>query len=140
MLGTTLTLTCTLASSATLGKILGEERDPESILFWLLDFRDQVEQILEHHCHAGASKRKCDEDNGDVLLATQASETTAAALVMSRRCQTPKQEAELSIILLSERYQSPSCRTALPVEYGSNCFCRVLNSRGLLEFARDLGK
>jgi len=165
VLGAALALARDLATNETLGKILGEERDPEGVLFWLLDFREQAEQILKHH--VDRSGEDCKADRNDKLLATQVSETAAAALAMSRRCQSPKQEEELSFVSLRERYQSQlgplrfdgvdsmrnhlylvkvptpppsldarrlfkelsSYRRALPVEYGSSCFCRVLNSR-----------
>ena len=104
VLGAALALARDLATNETLGKILGEERDPEGVLFWLLDFREQAEQILKHH--ADRSGEDCKADRNDKLLATQVSETAAAALAMSRRCQSPKQEEELSFVSLRERYQS----------------------------------
>mmetsp|Transcript_35712 Transcript_35712/g.64312 ORF Transcript_35712/g.64312 Transcript_35712/m.64312 type:complete len:434 (-) Transcript_35712:354-1655(-) len=153
----------TLASTRGYSAIFGDKDDQEGILFWLLDFSEQAAQIIKHHSDSGLSK----EDQDDVLLATQVSEVAEVALKISRRCQSSKPEVELSVISISERYQSqlgplrfdsvesmqnqfylkkkpnasPSLntrllfkelaayRTALPVEYGSSCFCRVMNSR-----------
>merc|ERR1719464_1310921 len=169
-----LALTRMLASNDTLAPFLGDEHDQEGILFWLLDFREQGDQIIKHHHQraphrgshrAGSVLSKEDED--DVLLATEVAEVADVALKTSRRCQAPKPEADVSVISLRERYQSQlgplrfdsadsmqdqfflkkvphassslktrlifkelaAYRTALPVEYGSSCFCRVLSSR-----------
>mmetsp|Transcript_6675 Transcript_6675/g.12600 ORF Transcript_6675/g.12600 Transcript_6675/m.12600 type:complete len:560 (-) Transcript_6675:210-1889(-) len=152
-----------LSANEKLGAVFGDKQDQEGVLFWLLEFRDQAEQIKKHHSESGLSK----EDKADLLLATQVIEVADVALKISRRCQASKPEVELSVISLSERYQSqlgplrfdtvesmdnnfylkkvphasPSLntrnlfkelaayRTALPVEYGSSCFCRVINNR-----------
>ena len=92
----------TLASNETLGKIFGDKDDQEGVLFWLLDFSQQAEQIMNRNAELGWTK----EDQDDVMLATQVSEVADAALKISRRCQASKPEAELSVITLSERYQS----------------------------------
>ncbi|KAL7533495.1 hypothetical protein ACHAXR_005269, partial [Thalassiosira sp. AJA248-18] len=153
----------TLASNEKLGAIFGDSDDQEGILFWLLDFRQQADQIMNRNADLGWTK----EDEGDVMLATQVTDVADAALKMSRRCRASMPEAELSVISLSERYQSQlgplrfdsvetvqnhfflkkvptaspamntrllfkelaAYRTALPVEYGSSCFCRVINNR-----------
>mmetsp|Transcript_5580 Transcript_5580/g.15700 ORF Transcript_5580/g.15700 Transcript_5580/m.15700 type:complete len:560 (+) Transcript_5580:30-1709(+) len=157
----------TLASDVRLGVIFGEKDDPEGVLYWLIDFSRQAEAIR---------KRGSDDDvvvwsdaeQQDFLLAKQVAEVRDAALKVSRLCHTKKKPVEeLSVVSLSERYQSilgplrfetvdslsnhlflraaptaPSglnmrlrwkelCmfKAALPVEYGSSCFCRVVDSR-----------
>ena len=157
----------TLASDVRLGIIFGEKDDPEGVLYWLIDFSRQAEAIR---------KRGSDDDvvvwtdaeQQDFLLATQVAEVCDAALRVSKLCHTKKKPAEeLSVVSLSERYQSilgplrfqtvdslsnhlflrtaptappglnmrllfkelTAYRTALPVEYGSACFCRVVDSR-----------
>mmetsp|Transcript_6926 Transcript_6926/g.16503 ORF Transcript_6926/g.16503 Transcript_6926/m.16503 type:complete len:568 (-) Transcript_6926:195-1898(-) len=157
----------TLASDVRLGAVFGEKDDPEGVLYWLVDFSRQAEAI---------QKRGADDDvviwsdaeQQDYVLATQVAEVRDAALKVSRLCHSKKKPVEeLSIVSLSERYQSilgplrfetvdslsnhyflrtaptaPSgfnmrlrwkelCmfKAALPIEYGSSCFCRVIDSR-----------
>jgi ubiquitin-protein ligase len=142
--------------------LLGDEEDPETVLYWLKDFSQQCSAFMKRHQDNGWSK----EDEGDVMFATRVTEVADKAIKMSKRCLT-KSEEELVMIDFSTRYQSalgplrfdtvdsmpnhyflnkvpnaPSTlnmrqvfkeltayRTALPVEYGSSCFCRVINDR-----------
>ena len=110
-----LALTRVLASDDKLAPLLGDEHDQEGILFWLLDFREQGDQIIKHHHQpaphrgshrAGSSLSKEDED--DVLLATEVAEVADMALKTSQRCQLPKPDDtdDISVISLRERYQS----------------------------------
>lgn len=157
-----LDLTNTLISDTRLAVLLGDEEDPETVLYWLKDFSQQCSAFMKRHEDNGWSK----EDEGDVLFATRVTEVADKAIKMSKRC-LKKPEEELVMIDFSQRYQSalgplrfdtvdsmpnhyflkkvphaPSTlnvrqvfkeltayRTALPVEYGSSCFCRVINDR-----------
>mmetsp|Transcript_25288 Transcript_25288/g.50445 ORF Transcript_25288/g.50445 Transcript_25288/m.50445 type:complete len:547 (-) Transcript_25288:2170-3810(-) len=156
----------TLSSDFRLGTLFGQQDDQEKILFWLLDFSKQAEEILKRE--AGDCKLLIDPSSReDMLLATHVSEVAHLALRSSSRSHAGQKEAELSIITKSERYlealgplrfdtveempnhhflknsqAAPSTtnarllfkeltayRNALPVEYGSSCFCRVIDSR-----------
>lgn len=155
----------TLASSEKLGTVFGDDEDQEEPLYWLLDWSQQAKQILEHSADLNGGTKKAGQQ--DVKLAREVMEVADLALKISRRCQAPKHVADLSVISLTERYQSElgplrfdsvdsmqnhfflqtirsapaslntrnlfkelaGYRTALPVEYGSSCFCRVINSR-----------
>lgn len=96
------------------GEIFGEKDDPEGILYWLLSFKQQAEQFTKNNL--GSSKDNgsqeeviagwTKEDQNDVLLATHVSEVADLALKISKKCVSAKPEAELSVISLSERYQS----------------------------------
>ena len=157
-----LDLTNTIISDARLVVLLGDEEDPETVLYWLNDFSQQCSAFMKRHEDNGWSK----EDEGDVLFATRVKEVADKAIKMSKRC-LKKPEEDLVMIDFSTRYQSalgplrfdtvdsmqnhyflkkvpnaPSTlnarqvfkeltayRTALPVEYGSSCFCRVIKDR-----------
>jgi len=157
----------TLASDVRLGIIFGEEGDPEGVLYWLIDFSRQAEAIRRRGSDDDVVVWS-DGEEQDFLLATQVAEVCDAALKVARLCHTKKKPLEeLSVVSLSERYQSilgplrfqtvdslpnhlflrnaptappglnmrllfkelTAYRTALPVEYGSACFCRVIDSR-----------
>ena len=78
------------------------------------EFQQQAEQFTKNNL--GSSKDNdsqeeviagwTKEDQNDVLLATQVSEVADLALKISKKCVSAKPEAELSVISLSERYQS----------------------------------
>ena len=92
-----------LASDETLGAIFGDKDSPESVLYWLLDFSHQANDILKRRRpESGWSK----EEQGDLALAAQVCNVADAALKISRRCQTQKPVEELCLVTLSERYQS----------------------------------
>ena len=153
----------TLSSNEVIGTIWGDKDDQESVLYWLLDFRQQAKDIMKHHSDKGWST----EDQDDVALATLVTEVADMALKMSKRCMAAKPVADLCVVTMTERYQkklgplrfdsvdslqnhyflkktpaAPTAlntrllfkelaayRNALPVEYGSSCFCRVINNR-----------
>jgi hypothetical protein len=94
--------TLALATNASLGTIFGRKDELEGVLFWLLDFSQQAKDILNRQSGSGWTA----EDEKDKLLATQVIDVADAALKMSRRCHASKPIAELSVISLSERYQS----------------------------------
>ena len=85
------------ANNEKYGKIFGDKDDQEGMIFWLLDFKKQAEQMM--HGNAGL-------DEKDTALAKQVVEVANAALKMSRKCVSSKPQADLSVISLSERYQS----------------------------------
>lgn len=94
-----------LASDVRLGAVFGDEDDQEGVLFWLINFSNQAEQIMKR----GASSDVVvwsDAEQGDLLLATQVAEVKDAALKMSLICQEKKPVEELYVVSLSERYQS----------------------------------
>lgn len=93
----------TLAFDETLATIFGDKDSPESVLYWLLDFRNQAKDILKRPMPASGWSK---EDHGDVALATQVCSVADAALKISRRCQVQKPVEELCLVTLSERYQS----------------------------------
>lgn len=88
-----------IASDARLGILFGCKDNREEVLFWLLDFGRQAEQILKRE--AGSASQA----EGDLLLGTQVVEVADAALRISKLCQAGKPEAELSVVSLSECYQ-----------------------------------
>ena len=97
-----LTVCRTLASNERLGTIFGDKEDQEKPLYWLLDFKEQAQTLLKRNDESGWMK----QDEGDVLLGTEVSEVAEMALKISRRCIASKPVADLSVISLSERYQS----------------------------------
>jgi hypothetical protein len=98
-----LEVSLTLASDETLGTIFGDKDSAESVLYWLLDFSHQAKDILKRpKPESGWSK----EEQGDVALATKVCEAADAAMKISRRCQAQKPVEGLSLVTLSERYQS----------------------------------
>jgi hypothetical protein len=98
-----LEVSLTLSSDETLATIFGDKDSPESVLYWLLDFRNQAKDILKRPMPASGWSK---EDHGDVALATQVCSVADAALKISRRCQVQKPVEELCLVTLSERYQS----------------------------------
>ena len=54
----------TLSSNEVIGTIWGDKDDQESVLYWLLDFRQQAKDIMKHHSDKGWST----EDQDDVAL------------------------------------------------------------------------
>ena len=95
----------TLATNASLGTIFGHKDEPEGVLYWLLDFSQQAKDILNRLSGSGWTT----EDEKDKLLATQVIDVADSALKISRSCHASKPVAELSVISLSERYQSKLC-------------------------------
>lgn len=81
------------------GMIFGQKDEPDAVLYWLLDFRQQAKDILNRHLESGWTA----EDERDVSLATQVDDVANAAL---KRWGASKPVAELSVISLSERYQT----------------------------------
>ena len=92
---------CRSLSSDKYGDILGSHEDPESIMFWLLDFKSQAEGILMRHAANGFTEH----EQNDVLLATQVSEVAEAAMKVSKRCQAKKPTADLIMIDQGQVYQ-----------------------------------
>ena len=92
---------CRSLSSDKYGDILGSHEDPESIMFWLLDFKSQAEGILMRHAANGFTEH----EQNDVLLATQVSEVAEAAMKVSKRCQANKPTADLIMIDQGQVYQ-----------------------------------
>ena len=157
-----LDLTDTLVSDVRLARLLGDEEDQETVLYWLKDFSQQCSAFMKRHEDNGWSK----EDQGDVVFATRVKAVADKAIKISKRGQK-KPEEDLVMISFSARYQSAlgplrfdtvdsmtnhyflkkvpnapttlNCRqlfkeftayrTALPVDDGSSCFCRVINDR-----------
>ena len=95
----------TLATNASLGTIFGHKDEPEGVLYWLLDFSQQAKDILNRLSGSGWTT----EDEKDKLLATRVIDVADAALKITRSCHASKPVAELSVISLSERYQSKLC-------------------------------
>lgn len=98
-------LSRTLASDLRLGTIFGEKDDQEGVLFWLIDFSNQAEQIMKRSATADVVVWS-DAEQGDLMIATQVSQVKDAALQLSLLCQKKKPIEELSFVSLSERYQS----------------------------------
>jgi hypothetical protein len=89
-----------LATMASLGgEIFGHENDPEGVLYWLLDFRHQANDILKRQSASGWTA----EDENDLLLATKVDEV---AQLIYQNFHVSKTDAKLSVISLSEWYRS----------------------------------
>ena len=125
----------TLTTIPSLGGIIfGQKDEPEAVLYWLLDFRQQAKDILNRHLQSGWTA----EDERDVSLATQVDDVANAALKISKRCGASKPVAELSVISLSERYQTKlgplrfdtvdSMQTVSSFIEGYSIFARTLQS------------
>ena len=116
------------------GMIFGQKDEPDAVLYWLLDFRQQAKDILNRHLESGWTA----EDERDVSLATQVDDVANIAIEMSKRCGASKPVAELSVISLSERYQTKlgplrfdtvdSMQTVSSFIEGYSIFARTLQS------------
>ena len=92
-----------LASTETLGTIFGDKHSPESVLYWLLEFRHQAKDIVERPRPTWGWSR---EDHEDMALTTKVCEVADAALKISLQCQAQKAIDKICSETSSERYQS----------------------------------
>ena len=92
---------CRSLSSDKYGDLLGNHEDPDSIMFWLLDFKTQAEGILLRHSANGFTEH----ENNDILLATMVSDVADTAMKVSKRCQAKKPTADLIMIDQGQIYR-----------------------------------
>ncbi|KAL7479202.1 hypothetical protein ACHAW6_004943 [Cyclotella cf. meneghiniana] len=160
-----LDLTLSLSSKQEFATLLGDPNDFNSVVYWLDDFGQQVEQIVKHESTTISNKTR-NGDEFDIKFANRVIEVRDEAVKMTKQYNC-KLEEGLAKISFQERYQvelgpmrfdtvesmdnhyflkqipnAPSTfntrqvfkelaayRNALPVEYRSSVFCRVINNR-----------
>ena len=96
-------------------KLLGDSDDAESVLYWLVDFGNQAEQILKHEATAGSldgvssarggSKRGvAGKEDDSTLFASKVTSVRDEAVQMAKKYNV-KPEEELTMFSFAERYQ-----------------------------------
>jgi hypothetical protein len=83
--------------------LLGDMEDAESVLYWLVDFGNQAEQIVKHA--AATSKGSKGKMSEDEEFASRVCTVRDEAVKCAKRYNR-KPEEELTMISFSERYQS----------------------------------
>jgi uncharacterized protein (DUF885 family) len=96
-------------------ELFGDAEDAESVLYWLVDFGKQAEQILKHEATvgpAGAAANKngkraalaVNNEDDEVAFAKKVTSVRDEAVKMAKRYNR-KPEEELTMISFSERYK-----------------------------------
>lgn len=120
-------------SCEQLVKLLGDAEDAESVLYWLVDFGNQAEQILKHEAtidsNGGAAvgnKRSAAKEDDSVLFATKVVAIRDVAVRLANRY-NKKPEEEMTMISFSERYQGELGPMRFDtVENMSNVSCHLI--------------